>query len=131
MLKGEGYFEGKRGVGVLSTANSRGEVDAAIYSRPHVLKDGTVAFVMRDRLTHSNLGENPHAVFLFAEEGYKGVRLYLTKISEEKGTARVEEFSRRSRSVDEEKQLGEKCVVLCAVDNVLPLVGTDSNDIPA
>ena len=126
----EGYFEEKRGVGVLSTANAKGEVNSAIYSRPHVLKDGTVAFVMRDRLTHSNLGDNPHALFLFIEEGTKGIRLYLTKRQEEQDTARVDEFARRKRGVEEEQQLGPKYLVFFEIYKVLPLVGTDAGNIP-
>jgi len=75
------YFENTRGIGVLSTADSEGKVDAAIYSRPHVLEDGMIAFVMRERLTHHNLQSNPHAVYLFIEEGpgFGGLRLFLTK----------------------------------------------------
>ena len=49
------YFEQAQGTGVLATADSEGKVNAAIYSRPHVLDDGTVVFLMRQRLTHHNL----------------------------------------------------------------------------
>jgi len=68
------YFENTRGIGVMSTANSDGWVDSAIYSRPHVMDDGLLAFIMRDRLTHSNLQSNPHAAYLFVEQGagYRG-----------------------------------------------------------
>jgi hypothetical protein len=55
------YFETTNGVGVLSTADSDGKVDAAIYARPHFVDDGTMAFIMRDRLTHHNLQSNSHA----------------------------------------------------------------------
>ena len=51
----EAYFEEKKGFGVLSTADAEGRVNAAVYSRPHVMDDGTVAFIMWDRLTHSNI----------------------------------------------------------------------------
>ena len=63
------YFDTNRGLGVLSTADSDGQVDAAIYARPHFMEDGTMAFVMRDRLSHHNLQSNPHATYLFKEEG--------------------------------------------------------------
>ncbi|NIS75592.1 MAG: pyridoxamine 5'-phosphate oxidase family protein, partial [Deltaproteobacteria bacterium] len=43
------YFENTEGTGVLATADKDGRVDAAIYSRPHILDDGSAAFVMRDR----------------------------------------------------------------------------------
>jgi len=45
---------------------------------------------MRERLTHANLQENPHACYLFVEtgKGFAGRRLYLSKVSEEKETER-------------------------------------------
>ena len=82
------YFEETKGLGVLSTADADGRVNAAVYARPYVMEDGSLAFIMRDRLSHHNLESNPHAAFLFREEGpgYKGVRLHLTKTREETGT---------------------------------------------
>ena len=79
------YFENRLGVGVLSTADNDGKVDAAIYAKPHVLADGTIAFIMRDRLTHKNITANPYAVYLFIENagGYKGIRLFLKKVRED------------------------------------------------
>ena len=75
------YFFDNPGVGVLSTADVQGRVDAAIYARPRVMHDGTLAMIMRDRLTHKNLQQNPYAVYLFMEatEGYHGVRVFLRK----------------------------------------------------
>ena len=49
------YFDRKRGLGVLSTADGDGKVDAYIYARPYFIEDGTLAFIMRDRLSHHNL----------------------------------------------------------------------------
>ena len=63
------YFETTRGTGVLSTADGEGRVDAAVYARPHFMEDGSLAFIMRDRLTHSNLQTNPYAAYLFLEQG--------------------------------------------------------------
>jgi hypothetical protein len=70
------YFESTNGTGVLSTADSEGKVDAAVYARPHILDDGSAAFIMLDRLTHHNLQSNPHAAYLFIEEGpgYRGLQ---------------------------------------------------------
>ncbi|MFZ0134242.1 MAG: pyridoxamine 5'-phosphate oxidase family protein, partial [Desulfobacterales bacterium] len=53
------YFENTEGFGVLATADSDGKVDAAVYARPHFLEDGTIAMIMRERLTHHNLQSNP------------------------------------------------------------------------
>ena len=77
------YFEKKSGMGFLATANSKGEVDIAVYSRPKVMEDGTLACGMADRLTHANLTENPHAVYAFNEGGFQGKRLFLEKVREE------------------------------------------------
>jgi hypothetical protein len=65
------YFNDTKGVGVLATSDAEGKVDAAIYARPHFMEDGTLAVIMRDRLTHHNLQSNPHATFLFIENGFQ------------------------------------------------------------
>ena len=62
------YFEKTEGNGILSTADGNGQVDAAIYARPHFMDDGTIALIMRDRLTHHNLHSNPHACYMFIEK---------------------------------------------------------------
>jgi len=119
------YFEKTTGKGFLATAGHSGEVDIAIYSRPHVMEDGTLAFGMTDRLTHANLVENPRAVYAFNESGYGGVRLYLEKVREETGGALLEEIRKRA---DEVVCPGTgdaiKYVVYFRVTKDLPLVGT-------
>lgn len=99
----KGYFESNKGFGVLSTAEDNGNVNAAVYARPHVMEDGLLAFVMRDRQSYKNLRSNPHATYLFREDGpgYKGVRLYLTKIREENDPDRVAALSRRKGSTEQ------------------------------
>lgn len=47
------YFENAKGLGVIATSDKEGKVNAAVYSRPHFLEDGSLAFIMRDRLTHT------------------------------------------------------------------------------
>lgn len=118
------YFEKTSGLGILSTADYSGKVDAAVYSRPHFMDDGTVAFIMRDRLTHNNLQSNPHAAYLFKEagEGYAGKRLFLTKVGEEKETERLYKLRRRSYPSDKERR-ESKYLVFFSVDKTLPLIG--------
>ena len=93
----KGYFENTKGGGVLATADSDGKVDAAVYARPHFVEDGTIAMIMRDRLTHHNLQSNSHAAYLFHEDGpgYKGKRLFLTKLREEQDTELIKSLRRR------------------------------------
>ncbi len=116
------YFDGKKGAGVLATADSKGKVDAAIYARPHFMEDGTLAFIMRDRLTHHNLQSNPRATFLFIEDGagYKGKRLFMTKVREEEETELLYSLRRRHYPDDKEEA---KFLVFFKLDKELPLVG--------
>ena len=117
------YFEDNRGVGVLATADGDGKVDAAVYARPHVMDDGTIAMIMRDRLSHHNLQTNPHAAYLFHEEGpgYRGKRLFLTKIQEEKDSELLNSLRRRQSP---HKQDEAKFLVFFKVDQELPLIGS-------
>lgn len=119
------YFTKTSGKGVLATASSDGVVDAAIFSRPHFLPDGTVAFIMRQRLTHSNLQSNPYATYLFIEEGrgYAGLRLFLKKTGEDQDPGLVEQMTRRNLSAEEDAARGPKFVVYFRVEKVLELIG--------
>jgi hypothetical protein len=119
------YFENKRGKGFLATAGPSGEVDIAVYSRPHVMEDGTLAFGMTDRLTHTNLQTNPQAIYAFNEKGFEGVRLYLEKVREETEGPLLEEIRKRADEVVC-PGTGEllKYVVYFRVKKNLPLVVT-------
>ena len=116
------YFENTKGIGVMATADTDGKVNAAVYARPHFLEDGTVAFIMRDRLTHANLQSNPHAAYLFVEDGpgYKGKRLYLTKTREEEDSELLKTLSRRTYKDDKDHP---RFLVVFHVDETLPLIG--------
>lgn len=120
------YFETAKGRGILATADSEGRVDAAVYSRPHIIDEKTVAFIMRDRLTHANVQSNPHAAYLFMEEGsggYKGIRLFLTKVSEEQDTERLYSLRRPDHNALKEtkEERGALFLVFFTVDKILPL----------
>jgi len=116
------YFENTKGLGVLATADGDGKVDAAVYARPHVLEDGTLAVIMRDRLTHHNLQSNPHATYLFKEDGpgYKGKRLFITKVREEEDSELLNSLRRR-QYLDEKDEA--KFLVFFKLDKELPLIG--------
>lgn len=122
------YFENTRGFGVLSTADRQGRVDAAVYSRPHVMEDGTLAFILNDRLTYRNLEVNPHACYLFREEGrgYKGKRFFLTKRREEKDSSLLIQLRRRIYL--KEHYQSPKFLVFFAIDQELPLIGTGEEE---
>jgi hypothetical protein len=118
------YFDKASGMGFLATANSKGEVDIAVYSRPKVMEDGTLAYGMADRLTHANLASNPHAVYAFNEGGFKGMRLFLEKVKEETTGPLLDKIR-----AEADRMVGPgignlvKFVVYFKVNKHLPLVG--------
>ncbi len=120
------YFEKTTGRGVLSTADANGQVDAAIYSRPHFIEGDKLAFIMRDRLSHKNIKSNPHAVYLFIADGlgYKGKRLYLRMVREEKNADQIESLQRRKylKEVNEDRFL-----VFFELVQERPLVGDENS----
>ena len=120
------YFENTKGTGILSTADSDGNVDCAIYARPHVMDDGTIAVIMRDRLSHKNLQSNPKAAYMFIEQGagYKGKRLFLTKVKEDDDKELIESLKRRSYKEDHPPNEEARFLVYFQVDKELPLVGS-------
>ena len=120
------YFENNRGIGILSTADSDGKVNAAVYARPHFMDDGSIAFIMTDRLTHSNLRSNPKAAYLFKEDGkgYKGRRLYCTKLREEENSDLIHSLSRKKyHTVLKSDEKTTRYLVYFRIDAVLPLIG--------
>jgi len=120
------YFENTKGTGVLATADKEGKVDIAVFARPHIMDDGTVGLIMRDRLTYSNLKSNPHAAYMFLEEGegYKGKRLFLTKIREEENSGLIKSLKRRASSPDNDAKKGSEFLVIFNIDKELPLIGS-------
>jgi hypothetical protein len=118
------YFENTQGLGVLATADSQGKVDVAIYARPHVIGDDTIAFIMADHLTHQNLQSNLNAAYLFIEkgQGYVGKRLYLTKLREETDPALIDSLRRRTPKTCKEEG-SKEYLVYFRIDMTRPLVG--------
>ena len=123
------YFLTQKGWGVLSTANARGAVDAALYTAPFVMDEHTIAFIMADKLTHRNLQENPHAVYVFVEEGREisGKRLYLKKTAEYTDQALIDNLRKRKAEwpVSQECDSEQRFLVYFQVDFDRPLVGGD------
>lgn len=117
------YFDTHTGTGVLSTSDARGNVDAALYSKPHFMDDGTIAFIMNDRLSHRNLRENPKAAYLFLESGSRreGIRLYCEKTREEENDELIQRLRRHGRSDDDAP--GKKLfLVYFRIEKTRPLV---------
>jgi hypothetical protein len=77
---------------------------------------------MRDRLTHHNIQSNPHATFMFIENGpgYKGKRLFMTKVREEQNPELIKKIKRRKYTDDGEEP---KFLVYFKLEKELPLIG--------
>ena len=126
------YFGNAKGRGVLATADKDGNVDAAVYAKPKVIDENTIAFIMRDRLTHANVNSNPHAAYLFVEDegdGYRGLRLYMTKLYEEEDTER---FYALRRAYDNEigataEQGGPLFLVVFRIDRIRAMTQRGGN----
>ena len=116
------YFAEKKGFGVISTSNDKGEVNSAVYAKPHVMDTNSIAFIMRDRLSRANLQSNSQANYMFIEHGhgFRGVRLSLTMTGEEHDTEKIDALARRSYKDDGEDK---RSLVSFRVDKVLALLG--------
>lgn len=119
------YFAEKSGFGVISTSNNKGEVNSAVYAKPHVIDSKTIAFIMRDRLTRANLQENPSANYMFIEQekGFHGVRLSLTMLEESQDQEKIDSMARRTYAGDKEK--ADRYLVTFSVNKALMLLGGD------
>ena len=76
------------GIGVMATAGADGQVNTAVYARPHLIDNDTVVWGMTEGRTFRNISHNPHASYLFREDrpGFRGIRLQLELLrSEETG----------------------------------------------
>ena len=127
-MKLSDYFEQAKGVGILATTDAAGQVNQAIYAKPHFLdKDDetTCSFIMANRLTHDNVGHNPSAAYLFIEEGegYVGKRLSLTVIGEDTDAEKINAFRRRKAPPISEKD--SKYLVHFRIQGVRPLIGVE------
>jgi hypothetical protein len=121
------YFENTKGKGVLATADSSGYVNASMYARPHFTSEDTVSFIMAEKLSHDNLKSNPHATYLYIEDGdkYVGKRLYLTKIKEEMNTELITTLRRKEHYIVHDEYYKEnKYLVTFRIYKVLPLIGS-------
>lgn len=118
------YFEKNEGVGILSTADLNGEVNAAVYSKPHFLGNGYLSFIAHDKLTRNNLLSSPKANYLFLErtEGFKGVRIYMEKVEEVQDDRLIESLSKRTKKRTEEST-SPRFLISFRVKKVLNLVG--------
>lgn len=68
------------GRGVIAASDSSGNVNVAVYAKPHIIDEKTVAWGMTEGRTWTCVKENPHAAYLYMNPGpgYSGVRLKIS-----------------------------------------------------
>jgi hypothetical protein len=128
------YFEQHEGIGILATCDPNTFVDMAVYARPLVVNKTTIAFVMRQQLSHQNIKGHLNAAYMFIEktreyktcEDYKGIRLYLTLQREEINQSVIEEMHKKDPCIYPEGDDSEKYLVFFTVTRIRPLVGNGS-----
>ena len=125
------YFEQKRGLGILGTADATGRVHMVIYARPHVEDDEDLIFLLAERKTYANLQENPHAYYLFKEDGkgFEGIRITLRKTWEEDNPSRTKELLQISHVTEEGEVATPFHLLHFHVEHVLPLVSQEGQEI--
>ena len=118
------YFATLKGTGILATSDADGNVDIAIYARPYIIDEKTIAFSMLERLSFKNVQSNPKAAYMFIEqgEGYVGKRLYLTMTGEEKDAERIKAI-KQLHPRTHGSQEAVRHLVYFSVDKIRPLVG--------
>lgn len=122
------YFKATDGVGILGTCDPQAQVDLAVYSKPVVIDDNTIALVMKQRHSHQNLQQNLKAAYLFLEKGpgYKGVRMHLTMLREEKNQSLIESLRKQQPCMFPQEDDSAKYLVFFTVTKIRPLMGDAS-----
>ncbi|MHC4855657.1 MAG: pyridoxamine 5'-phosphate oxidase family protein [Planctomycetota bacterium] len=119
------YFEKNEGTGILATCDPDHNVDQAVYSKPFIVDETTIAFVMKERLSHRNLQSHLMASYLFLEKGpgYKGIRLLLTMQRQDKNRTLIESLCKKQPCICPEEDDSDKFLVFFKVNRVRPLEG--------
>lgn len=122
------YFNKQPRIGVLSTSNGSGAVDAAVFGSPQMVDEKTVVMGSGENRTLADLRENPHAVYLIMEPGetimdWKGVRVYLKMTSLETSGEGLENYKRQiAEAVGEQAAQMIAAMVRFEVTDVRPLI---------
>jgi D-lyxose ketol-isomerase len=120
------YFNGKDGVGILSTSDDNGRVNSAIYSKPYFISENEVVFVMANRRTRNNVQVNPYASYTFLEKGSQscGKRLHLRKIKEIIDKKKVSKFrNENSKNLEFIVEDDKSSLVHFLIEEQGPLLG--------
>jgi hypothetical protein len=125
------YFQNHDGIGILATCDPNTRVDMALYVKPLVVDQTTIALIMRQRLSHQNLKALPNACYMFIEKGtnsqdFKGIRLYLTMKHEEINQSIIQAMRKKQPWIYPEGDDSEKYLVFFSISHARTLVGDSS-----
>ena len=81
-------FNKRPRIGILSTSNNVGDVNAAVFGSPQMIDENTVVMGIGENRSFRNLQRNPKAAFIVVEPGetvmdWKGARVYLEAVDME------------------------------------------------
>lgn len=113
---------------LISTANSKGEVNVAVYGSPRMVDENTVVLGTGDKRTYHYLKENPKAAIFVAEPGEikhdsTGLRVYLEVTSIETQCAVFNEVKEAVASRAGKKAAdGLQAAIVLKITDVRPLI---------
>ena len=93
------YFNKQPRLGVLSTSNKAGEVNAAYFGSPYMIDESTIVVALGRNKTLEYLRENPNACYMIMEPGksifdWKGLRIYLKMTAAETSGEKLEKMKK-------------------------------------
>lgn len=97
-------FNRKNRIGALATADTDGDVNAAVFGSPRMIDEETVVMAIGNNRSYQYLKKNPKAAFIVIEPGdapmtWKGVRLYLEVDAMERYGELVDSFRKNIRKL--------------------------------
>jgi hypothetical protein len=122
------FFNKQPRIGVLSTADKEGGVNAAVFGSPRMIDDDTIVMGTSANRTLQNLEQNPSAVYLIVEQGkaatdWRGLRVYLKVDRIEKEGNHLEQIRSAIAKMAGEDAAGRiVAAVVFKVTRVRPLV---------
>ncbi len=122
------YFNKQPRIGILSTANREGKVDAAVFGSPMMIDEKTVVMGLGQNRTFTYLQENPNAVFMIVEQGeglmdWKGLRVYLKMKDYATSGETLETYKKQvARATGEDAAAMIHATVTFEVTEVRPLI---------
>jgi len=125
-------FNKRPRIGALSTANSDGDVNAAVFGSPQMIDENTIVMGIGKNRSFSYLQKNPKAVFILMEPGqspmeWKGVRVYLEAAAIETAGEMLQKIRARIAKVAGERSAkAMHAAVRFRITGVRPLIDAKS-----